>query len=53
MLNTLNGQTYFLIGFLDKNNDLLYRNLKELMSGSTNPIIMELFTKDELSRYLK
>jgi len=42
--------TYNVSGFLDKNNDLLYRNLKELMSGSTNPIIMELFTKDELSR---
>merc|ERR1739838_557180 len=42
--------TYKVTGFLDKNNDLLFRNLKELMSESRNSIISELFTKQELTR---
>lgn len=30
--------TYKVNGFLEKNNDLLYRDLKEAMIASTNPI---------------
>uniref|UniRef100_A0A8C4NDE4 Myosin Ic, paralog b n=1 Tax=Eptatretus burgeri TaxID=7764 RepID=A0A8C4NDE4_EPTBU len=41
--------SYFLVaGFLDKNNDLLFRNLKEVMSVADNPIISSCFPKDEL-----
>lgn len=41
--------TYSVTGFLDKNNDLLFRNLKETMCSSTNPIMAQCFDKSELS----
>ncbi|XP_053181207.1 unconventional myosin-Ih [Scomber japonicus] len=36
--------TYCVVGFLDKNNDLLYRNLKDLMCQSKNAIVRECFS---------
>ncbi|KAF4012188.1 hypothetical protein G4228_003766 [Cervus hanglu yarkandensis] len=36
-------------GFLDKNNDLLFRNLKETMCSSENPILSQCFDRSELS----
>lgn len=41
--------TYNVKGFLDKNNDLLFRDLKEAMTGSTNPITSQCFKKEELT----
>ncbi|KAK2912033.1 hypothetical protein Q8A67_004166 [Cirrhinus molitorella] len=35
--------TYSVVGFLDKNNDLLYRNIKEVMRQSKNSIIQHCF----------
>ncbi|XP_067910834.1 unconventional myosin-Ih isoform X3 [Heterodontus francisci] len=40
--------TYNVTGFLDKNNDLLYRNLKEVMCGSKNLIVKHCFSTSEL-----
>ncbi|CAA9999891.1 unnamed protein product [Nesidiocoris tenuis] len=40
--------TYDVNGFLDKNNDLLYRDLREMMSSTTNNIARVLFPKSEL-----
>ncbi|KAL7834361.1 hypothetical protein SRHO_G00286080 [Serrasalmus rhombeus] len=40
---------YNINGFLDKNNDLLYRNLKEVMCQSSNQIMKECFQTDELT----
>ncbi|XP_075445447.1 unconventional myosin-Ic isoform X3 [Ascaphus truei] len=40
---------YSVIGFLDKNNDLLFRNLKEVMCDSGNPIVHQCFNRAELS----
>merc|ERR1712136_344392 len=40
----------FYSGFLEKNNDLLYRNIKEHLSNSSNEIISTVFTKDELNK---
>ncbi|KAM4616351.1 unconventional myosin-Ih [Polymixia lowei] len=43
--------TYCVVGFLDKNNDLLYRNIKDLMRQSKNAIVKECFsTMDPDSR---
>ncbi|XP_076801884.1 unconventional myosin-Ic-like isoform X1 [Clavelina lepadiformis] len=42
--------TYSIEGFLDKNNDLLYRDLKETMSEASNEIVKDVFPKSELSR---
>uniref|UniRef100_A0A4W6GC86 Myosin IH n=1 Tax=Lates calcarifer TaxID=8187 RepID=A0A4W6GC86_LATCA len=43
--------TYCVVGFLDKNNDLLYRNIKDLMCQSKNAIVKEcFFTMDLDSR---
>ncbi|XP_029684938.1 unconventional myosin-Ih [Takifugu rubripes] len=43
--------TYCVVGFLDKNNDLLYRNLKDLICQSKNAIVKECFsTLDRDSR---
>jgi len=42
--------TYKSKGFLEKNNDLLYRNIKEHLSNSSNEIISTVFTKDELNK---
>ncbi|KAL6463274.1 hypothetical protein MHYP_G00276650 [Metynnis hypsauchen] len=39
---------YNVNGFLDKNNDLLYRNLKEVMCQSSNQVVKECFQTDEL-----
>ncbi|OWK15111.1 MYO1C, partial [Cervus elaphus hippelaphus] len=41
--------TYNVTGFLDKNNDLLFRNLKETMCSSENPILSQCFDRSELS----
>ncbi|KAF2986583.1 hypothetical protein EK904_009208, partial [Melospiza melodia maxima] len=40
--------TYCAVGFLEKNNDLLYRNLKEVLCNSKNSIIRECFLLSEL-----
>ncbi|XP_006015204.1 unconventional myosin-Ih isoform X1 [Alligator sinensis] len=40
--------TYCAVGFLEKNNDLLYRNLKEVLCNSKNSIIRECFLSVEL-----
>lgn len=39
--------TYNVTGFLDKNNDLLFRDLKETMSMTTNSIIKSCFPESE------
>ncbi|XP_030210700.1 unconventional myosin-Ih [Gadus morhua] len=39
--------TYCVVGFLDKNNDLLYRNVKEVMRQSKNTIIKHCFPYTE------
>lgn len=41
--------TYNTNGFLDKNNDLLFRDLKEVMSQSGNSIIRECFPAQEFT----
>ncbi|XP_006640272.2 unconventional myosin-Ih isoform X1 [Lepisosteus oculatus] len=40
--------TYCVIGFLDKNNDLLYRNIKEVMCQSKNVVVRQCFSSLEL-----
>ncbi|KPM11723.1 hypothetical protein QR98_0102980 [Sarcoptes scabiei] len=40
--------TYDINGFIEKNNDLLYRDLKKSILGSKNPIVRQLFNFDEL-----
>ncbi|KAM9360809.1 unconventional myosin-Ih [Symphorus nematophorus] len=40
--------TYCVVGFLDKNNDLLYRNIKDLISQSKNAIVRECFSTVDL-----
>ncbi|KAG8450754.1 hypothetical protein GDO86_003141 [Hymenochirus boettgeri] len=40
---------YSVVGFLDKNNDLLFRNLKEVMCDSGNPIAHQCFDRAELT----
>ncbi|KAM6965470.1 unconventional myosin-Ih [Aplochiton taeniatus] len=39
--------TYCVVGFLDKNNDLLYRNIKDVMVQSKNAIVRECFSSSE------
>uniref|UniRef100_A0A8C1MAY6 Myosin IHa n=1 Tax=Cyprinus carpio TaxID=7962 RepID=A0A8C1MAY6_CYPCA len=39
--------TYCVLGFIDKNNDLLYKNIKDVMRLSKNPIIQECFPATE------
>ncbi|KAJ3605608.1 hypothetical protein NHX12_027653 [Muraenolepis orangiensis] len=39
--------TYCVVGFLDKNNDLLYRNVKEVMRQSKNAIVQHCFPSTE------
>uniref|UniRef100_A0A6Q2XJY5 Myosin IHa n=1 Tax=Esox lucius TaxID=8010 RepID=A0A6Q2XJY5_ESOLU len=39
--------TYCVVGFLDKNNDLLYRNIKDVMRESKNAIVRECFASME------
>uniref|UniRef100_A0A4W4F7F5 Myosin Ic, paralog b n=1 Tax=Electrophorus electricus TaxID=8005 RepID=A0A4W4F7F5_ELEEL len=40
---------YNVNGFLDKNNDLLFRNLKEVMCSSENRILTQCFSREELT----
>lgn len=40
--------TYQIDGFLDKNNDLLFRDLKEVMRTTTNCVTSAMFTASEL-----
>ncbi|XP_036392066.1 myosin Ic, paralog b isoform X1 [Megalops cyprinoides] len=40
---------YNVTGFLDKNNDLLFRNLKEVMCQSENKILTQCFQREELT----
>lgn len=40
--------TYSINGFVEKNNDLLYRNLIEVMAGTENVITQTVFSKKEL-----
>lgn len=42
--------TYKIKGFLDKNNDLLFRDLREVMTQSRKPILQAIFPVDELQR---
>ncbi|XP_061888070.1 unconventional myosin-Ih-like [Entelurus aequoreus] len=42
--------TYCVVGFLDKNNDLLYQNGKEVMQQSKNAIIKHCFPSTEPDR---
>ncbi|XP_072548925.1 unconventional myosin-Ih [Salminus brasiliensis] len=39
--------TYSVTGFVDKNNDLLYRNIKDVMRQSKNPIVQQCFPSSE------
>ncbi|XP_031427045.1 unconventional myosin-Ih [Clupea harengus] len=39
--------TYCVVGFIDKNNDLLYRNIKEVMHHSKNSIVRQCFQSTE------
>ncbi|XP_015914196.2 unconventional myosin-Ic isoform X3 [Parasteatoda tepidariorum] len=41
--------TYNVEGFLDKNNDLLYRDLKQAMIDSDNMIVKKSFTLEEIT----
>lgn len=41
--------TYNVEGFLDKNNDLLFRDLKKAMCSSNNAIIEQVFPENELN----
>lgn len=49
LLHYAGDVTYNIKGFLDKNNDLLFRDLKEAMSSSSNPITRECFPASELN----
>ncbi len=40
--------TYTTVGFIDKNNDMLYRSLKEAANMSADPIVREMFPESEL-----
>ncbi|KAJ8378258.1 hypothetical protein AAFF_G00244620 [Aldrovandia affinis] len=40
--------TYCVVGFIDKNNDLLYRNIKEVMRQSKNPIVRQCFSSTDM-----
>ncbi|XP_057205768.1 unconventional myosin-Ih [Triplophysa rosa] len=39
--------TYCVVGFIDKNNDLLYKNIKDVLRLSKNPIIQQCFPVTE------
>lgn len=41
--------TYQIEGFVDKNNDLLYRSSKEAFSSSSNLVLSEVFPQSELA----
>ncbi|XP_067934341.1 unconventional myosin-Ic-like [Watersipora subatra] len=40
--------TYSVSGFLEKNNDLLYRDLKKVMTQTSNSVTLDMFNKEEL-----
>ncbi len=40
--------TYTTVGFIDKNNDMLYRSLKEAANMSADPIVREMYPESEL-----
>ncbi len=40
--------TYNIFGFVDKNNDLLFRDFKECMCKSSNDTVRNCYPKDEL-----
>ncbi|CAB1348678.1 unnamed protein product [Coregonus sp. 'balchen'] len=46
--NTVGGHAHLTTCFLDKNNDLLFRNLKEVMCMSENKILTQCFDRAEL-----
>ncbi|XP_076854557.1 unconventional myosin-Ih [Brachyhypopomus gauderio] len=39
--------TYCVVGFIDKNNDLLYRHIKEVMRQSKNSIVRQCFLPED------
>ncbi|XP_064424991.1 myosin Ic, paralog b isoform X2 [Latimeria chalumnae] len=49
LLHYAGDVNYTVMGFLDKNNDLLFRNLKEVMCESGNRIINQCFERTELT----
>ncbi|XP_056384833.1 unconventional myosin-Ih [Hyla sarda] len=48
LIHYAGGVTYCAVGFLEKNNDLLYRNLKEVLIKSKNYILRDCFHASEL-----
>ena len=40
--------TYNVDGFIDKNNDLLFRDIKEIMQESSNSIMKDVFPEAEI-----
>uniref|UniRef100_A0A8B9KS67 Myosin IHb n=1 Tax=Astyanax mexicanus TaxID=7994 RepID=A0A8B9KS67_ASTMX len=46
-VNLFNNRNFSYLGFVDKNNDLLYRNIKDVMRQSKNPIIQQCFPSSE------
>ncbi|XP_039257416.2 unconventional myosin-Ic-like isoform X2 [Styela clava] len=50
MIHYAGDVTYGVEGFLDKNNDLLFRDLKETMSEASNTVIKNTFLKSELTK---
>ncbi|XP_057674432.1 unconventional myosin-Ih isoform X1 [Corythoichthys intestinalis] len=50
LLHYAGDVTYCVVGFLDKNNDLLYKNGKEVMQQSNNGIIKYCFPPSEPDR---
>ncbi|XP_028817425.1 myosin Ic, paralog b isoform X1 [Denticeps clupeoides] len=49
MIHYAGEVNYNVNGFLDKNNDLLFRNLKEVMCLSENKILTQCFDREELT----
>ncbi|KAG7275111.1 LOW QUALITY PROTEIN: hypothetical protein CRUP_009471 [Coryphaenoides rupestris] len=49
LLHYAGDVNYNVNGFLDKNNDLLFRNLKEVMCMSENKILTQCFNREELT----
>ncbi|KAJ3589450.1 hypothetical protein NHX12_010295 [Muraenolepis orangiensis] len=48
LLHYAGDVNYNVSGFLDKNNDALYRSLKEVMCQSTNQIVSQCFRREEV-----
>ncbi|KAJ3590702.1 hypothetical protein NHX12_008651 [Muraenolepis orangiensis] len=49
LLHYAGDVNYNVNGFLDKNNDLLFRNMKEVMVMSENQILTQCFDREELT----